>query len=120
MYADRVYGLRISEIENHPLRVIRILLSGKRLREVRIALPITVWIAVRQARISHALNPVITGVAAMRKQVSIGMANGFTKIAAAREVPFAAWVTPGALGIPMPVFNIKFRILTIRHRLPAR
>ena len=63
--ADGIDRLYAAEIDDHPLRMRRILVAGEGLGQVGIAFPVGVHVAVGDARIT-VIHAVVAGEAAMR------------------------------------------------------
>src|SRR6185369_37486 len=118
--ANRIHGMGTGEIQHDPLRIVRVVLAGERLRQVRIALPIGIGCSIRHLRISIGFGAVVAREATMGKEIPVRMTDGFAGRGVAGEVSLSARVAPRALRVPMPRFDVKFRVLTIRDRLPTR
>ena len=115
----RVERTRGGQVDNHPLRMKRIVFARVRLREVWIALPVGVQVAIGESRVADHICAVIVSDAAMRQRISVGMANGLTEGGAAGEITFARGIAPRALRIPVPGFHVKFGVLAVADRLPS-
>ena len=66
-----------------------IVLAGERMRQVGIALPICFGIAIVEAREAIQFRPAISGKAAVRKRVSVRVADELSRLGVAYEVAFA-------------------------------
>ena len=117
--ANAVHHLRLRQVHHHPLRMQRVALAGEALREIGIALPETVSIAVGQAGKANVLRAVVAGKTAAGQPVSIGVAYRLRRSGRTGEVPFSAGIAPRSARIPMPCFDSQFRVLPIGYSLPA-
>src|ERR1035438_3975991 len=120
--ANAVHLLNLCQVQHHPLRMQRVALTGEVLREIRIALPESVEIAIGQPRESYVVGTVIARSPAPRQSIPVRIANHFRGSRRAGEISSAtsvAPVAPGALRIPVPRLDGEFGVLTVRHRLPA-
>ena len=106
------------QVDNDPLGMKRIVFARVRLREVRIALPVGIQVAIGESRVADHICAVIVSDAAMRQRISVGVADGLTEGGAAREITFARGIAPSALGVPVPGFHVKLGVLTVADRLP--
>src|SRR6516164_5958989 len=85
--ADGVEPLPAGEIEDHPLRMRGIVLAAEGLREVRVALPEGLRVAVGETRIADGIGAVIAGDAAARQRIAIGVEDRFrSRVSRADEV----------------------------------
>ena len=107
------------QVDNHPLRMKRIVFARVRLRQVGIALPVGVQVAIGESRVADHICAVIVSDAAMRQGISVGMANGLTEGGASGEITFARGIAPSALRIPVPGFHVKLGVLAVADRLPS-
>src|ERR1700751_3021407 len=55
----------------------------------------------------------------MLQGIAVGMANHFGGRGVAGEVPFARWIAPFALRIPMPGLHEEFGVLPVADGAPA-
>ena len=117
---DRVDILPAGKIEKNPLRMKRIVLARECLRQVWIAFPICILVAVAQARVANHVGAIVVRHAAMRQRIAIRMAYQIPGSRAAREITFAPRIAPCAGRIPMPRFHVQLGILAVRNGLPAR
>src|SRR5579872_3714730 len=100
--ANAVDHLILREVKNHPLRMERIAFSSKTLREVGIALPISIRIAVRKPRKTGVPGSVVARRSPMRQRISIRVANHFPRCGRARKVAFPTGIAPRSPRIPVP------------------
>ena len=117
--ANGIDRQRVRKIDDHPLRMRRVLFAGERLRQIGIAFPIGTEIAIGQAPVAGRVGAIVAGRASMRKWVAVGVAEHLAGLAAPGEIAFAAGIAPGSFRIPVPCLNVQFRVLSIRDRLPT-
>src|SRR5580693_5403820 len=111
--ANTVDHLILREVENHPLRMQGIALSGEAPGEVRTAFPISIQIAIRKPRETCVAGSVVACSPAMRQRISVGIANGLGRSGRTCEVTLSTGIAPGSLRIPVPCLDRKFSILAI-------
>ena len=98
----------------------RVVFAREAFRQIRIALPVRVHIAVGEAAVASGIGAVVARGAAMRQRIAVRVANDFSRRRAAREIAFAARIAPRAFRIPVPRLDVQFRVLPVGHRLPPR
>src|ERR1700693_5522047 len=103
------------EVYHDPLRVQGIVLPGEGFAQIGIALPVSIYVAVSQARVAIAVRSRKTCV---WEGIAERVTDGFCEGGVADEVAFVA-VAPGAFGIPVPGFYMKLSVLTVSDGLPA-
>src|ERR1700691_252227 len=124
--ASAVDGLRLREIEDDPLRMQRITFAGEMFGEIRVALPESVGVAVRQSREAGVVGSVVAGETSTGQCVSIRVAQSFggnrgaSEIALAIRIAAVAAVAPLPFQIPMPRFDSELSVLAKRDWLPTR
>src|ERR1700733_11093382 len=117
--ANAVDLLYLREIHHHPLRMQFVILAGEVLRQIGIALPESLLIAIGHAREADIVCAVVAGEAAPRQTVPVGVANGFRGSGRPGEISAASRIAPRALRIPVPGFHGKLGVLTKSYWLPA-
>src|SRR5207245_3570021 len=118
--ADRIDRMTRCQIDDNPLRILRVIFSGECLTQIRIAFPIRVCAAVRYARESVLVGAIVAGETTMRQKISERVPDKIARLRVPYKVPLAAGIAPCALRIPVPRFNKQFRILPVADRLPSR
>src|SRR4029078_5893837 len=104
----------------HPLRMERVLFTCKPPAQVRIALPVSVQIAIIQSRVAVEFGSIISGEASVAKGIPVGMPNPLLRrIRAPQKVPAPGRVTPGPIWIPVPRLNKQICVLPITDDAPA-
>lgn len=98
----------------------RIVLAGECLSQVRIAFPIGIQVAVGEPRIAAGFSSIVPCNAAVGQRIAKGVPDGLCGDGRASKIALACWIAPGSLRVPMPRFDVEFRILAIGDRLPAR
>ena len=115
--ADGVDLMQTTQIDDHPLRMQRIVFAGEAASQIGIALPVGIGVAIGQHRV---VAPVISaGHAAVRQRVTPGVPNHFGGRGVAYEVALARRIAPGSLRIPVPGFGLELGVLPVGDRLPA-
>ena len=116
----RVDAVLSAEVDDRPLRVLRVRVARKRGVEVRVALPVRRGIAVVEAAVVVVV-ALIARVAAMREAIPVRIADRH-RTAGARAGPVAlvAARAPRAHRVPVPVLDAQFGIQAIRDRADAR
>ena len=118
-----VDGLGLREVDDHPLRMRGVRFAGEFAGQIRIALPVSGWIAVGHARIL-----VLAGVAArgsaVGDPVSIRLAQKVLRAgtgfgAAHKITALMRSVAPCAVGVPMPRVVGELGILPVGNGAPA-
>src|SRR5579862_2683501 len=117
--AYAVNGLNLSQINHDPLGMQSIAFSGEMLSEIRIALPKSMQVAVRETRVPGVFSAIVACKTATRQSVAIGITQAFRRIGRTREITFARGITPASIRIPVPCLDCEFGILPKRHRLPS-
>src|SRR4029077_683674 len=91
-----------------------IVFSGKRLRQIGVTFPITIRVSVREPRVSDGVRAVVARYAAMWQRITVGVADHFrSRHRTTGEIPVACGIAPGSLRVPMPRFDVEFRVLAI-------
>jgi hypothetical protein len=118
--ANRRNGIERAKINDHPLRMERVILARICVREIRVALPVCIEIAVGEAGIADKIGSVIVRDPAMRERIAVGVPNELCRCRAADEISLPGRITPSPFGIPVPSFDMQFGVLPVGNRLPAR
>src|SRR5215470_5316346 len=117
--ADVRHRLLRAEVNDDPLWMCRIRLPGEFARQVRIALPASLRIAIGEPGIAM-FGAAIARVATMRERVSVRVADWLFQFGAAREVAtLVGWVAPRTLRVPVPGADGQFCILSVSDWSPA-
>src|SRR5580700_273287 len=118
--ANTVHHLILRQVENHPLGMKGITLSGEALGEVRTAFPIRIQIAISKPRKTCVPGSVVASGPAVRQRISVGVTNDLGWRGRTCEVTLFPGIAPRSLRIPVPRLHRKLSILAIGHGLPAR
>src|SRR5438309_2074606 len=112
--------MTVCQIHDNPLRVHRIVFPSECPCKVRIALPVSVLIAIGHTGVAVPVRAIVASEAATRQEIPKRMANEFSGTSIANEISFAARIAPGSPRVPMPrLNNEEFRVLAIAQGLPA-
>src|SRR5690242_8189022 len=96
-----------------------VVLAGECLGEIRIALPVSVEIAIIQARKAVKLGATVAGEASVLGRVAEGVADHLRRSGVAGEVSLAGGIAPCAFWIPMPSLHEQFGVLAVTDDAPA-
>jgi len=117
--ADRIYVVVFAQVDDDPLRMQRVVFVGERIGQVRIALPESFWIAIREARVAT-LGATVVGAAAVGEAVSKRIANGCGQFGAANKIStLIGFVRPSTFRIPVPIINGLWCMQAIADWSPA-
>src|SRR2546428_3091249 len=103
--ADRIDRMTRCQIDDNPLRILRVIFSGECLTQIRIAFPLRVCAAVRYARESVLIGAIVAGETTMRQKISERVPDKIARLRVPYKEPLAAGIAPCALRIPVPRLN---------------
>ena len=93
--------------------------ASKFLREIRIAFPVGIFIAIGQTREAGISGAVVAREAAMRQPVAIGIVDRLAEVRRSSEITLSLGIAPGAFRIPVPRLHQQLCVLTIADGLPS-
>src|SRR5438552_18570340 len=111
--ADRIDRMARCQIDDNPLRILRVIFSGECLTRIRIAFPIRVCAALRYARESVLVGAIVAGETTMRQKISERVPDKIAWLWIPYKVAFCGGRASCALRLRVPRVSKVCRILTV-------